>query len=219
MDGRRSRRGKGSIQRVAVYSVLHLLVDGLCALAMFGVFLQREKDYLYSLLYNFCAFAMHAMVRALGGRVGCFCLTGTGAVIRPRRERLFSYWEECLVALSGPMASFLLAILAGAWGAQFGSPDAYLLTGLSLALGLFNLLPMGPLDGGRTVKAILAWLTGPDRGDQLSGVLSKTVAAALTGAGLWWFLQGGNFTLLLFALWLLLRRERREGRSFFHSKR
>ncbi len=160
-----------------------------------------------------------AMVRALGGRVGCFCLTGTGAVIRPRRERLFSYWEECLVALSGPMASFLLAILAGAWGAQFGSPDAYLLTGLSLALGLFNLLPMGPLDGGRTVKAILAWLTGPDRGDQLSGVLSKTVAAALTGAGLWWFLQGGNFTLLLFALWLLLRRERREGRSFFHSKR
>ncbi len=74
MDGRRSRRGKGSIQRVAVYSVLHLLVDGLCALAMFGVFLQREKDYLYSLLYNFCAFAMQmpfgVILDALGEETG-----------------------------------------------------------------------------------------------------------------------------------------------------
>ena len=146
-----------------------------------------------------------AMVRALGGRVGCFCLTGTGAVIRPSRERLFSYWEECLVALSGPMASFLLAILAAAWGKHFGSGDAYLLTGLSLALGLFNLLPAGPLDGGRTVRAILSWFTGPNRGDHLSRVLSKVVAAGLAWAGLWMFSQGGNFTLLLLALWLLLR--------------
>lgn len=150
-----------------------------------------------------------AMVRALGGRVGCFCLTGTGAVIRPRRERIFSYWEECLVALSGPLASFLLAILAGAWGKRFGGVDAYLLTGLSLALGVFNLLPAGPLDGGRTVRAALSWLAGPDRGEHWGSILSKTVAVGLAGTGLWLFSHGGSFTVLFFALWLLLRRERR----------
>ena len=42
-----------------------------------------------------------AAVRALGGRVGSFRLTGVGAVIQPRRERMFSYGEECLVALAG----------------------------------------------------------------------------------------------------------------------
>lgn len=167
------------------------------------------------LFWFFVACAVHelghwAMVRALGGRVGGFCLTGTGAVIRPRRERLFSYGEECMVALAGPMASFLLAILAGAWGKHFGSGDAYLLTGVSLALGLFNLLPMGPLDGGRTVRAALSWLAGPDRGDRLSTLLGRAAAAGSAGVGVWVFLHGGSFTFLLFALWLLLWREGRD---------
>ena len=42
-----------------------------------------------------------AAVRALGGRVGSFRLTGVGAVIQPRRERMFSYGGEGLVALAG----------------------------------------------------------------------------------------------------------------------
>lgn len=42
----------------ALYSILHLLVDGVCALAMFGRFLSREQSYIYILGYNFCAFAL-----------------------------------------------------------------------------------------------------------------------------------------------------------------
>lgn len=41
-----------------LYSVLHLLVDGVCAMAMFGKFISGEKGYFYILLYNFCAFAL-----------------------------------------------------------------------------------------------------------------------------------------------------------------
>lgn len=42
----------------ALYTVLHLLVDGVCALAMFGRFLPREEGYFHILWYNFCAFAL-----------------------------------------------------------------------------------------------------------------------------------------------------------------
>ena len=42
----------------AWYSVLHMLVDGVCAMAMFGDFLLQKEGYLYMLLYNFCAFAL-----------------------------------------------------------------------------------------------------------------------------------------------------------------
>lgn len=42
----------------ALYSVMHLLVDGVCALAMFGVYCASDKGYFYLLLYNFCAFAL-----------------------------------------------------------------------------------------------------------------------------------------------------------------
>lgn len=42
----------------ALYSILHLLVDGLCAMAMFGRYIPLEHGYFYILLYNFCAFAL-----------------------------------------------------------------------------------------------------------------------------------------------------------------
>lgn len=42
----------------AIYSILHMFVDGVCALAMFGVFIPQENGYFYMLLYNFCAFAL-----------------------------------------------------------------------------------------------------------------------------------------------------------------
>lgn len=41
-----------------LYSILHLLVDGLCAIAMFGRYIPQKDGYFYILLYNFCAFAL-----------------------------------------------------------------------------------------------------------------------------------------------------------------
>jgi Zn-dependent protease len=74
-----------------------------------------------------------------------------------------------LVAAAGPAMNFALAWLAGllahpvaAWGDSL-SPDslafAYRVIGLlilaNLVLGLFNLLPIPPLDGGRIVTGLL----------------------------------------------------------------
>ena len=40
------------------YSILHMLVDGVCAFAMFGVFLPQGQGMFSIILYNFCAFAL-----------------------------------------------------------------------------------------------------------------------------------------------------------------
>lgn len=42
----------------AIYSILHLLVDGVCAFAMFGKFVGEQGGYEFFLIYNFCAFAL-----------------------------------------------------------------------------------------------------------------------------------------------------------------
>ncbi|MDE5865134.1 MAG: hypothetical protein K2H31_00825, partial [Lachnospiraceae bacterium] len=39
-------------------SIWHLLVDGMCAIAMFGKFIPNENGYFSILIYNFCAFAL-----------------------------------------------------------------------------------------------------------------------------------------------------------------
>ncbi len=51
-------RGWDEILMTALYSVLHMFVDGVCAFAMFGTFLKQEQGYFYVLVYNFCAFAL-----------------------------------------------------------------------------------------------------------------------------------------------------------------
>ena len=142
----------------------------------------------------------------LGGRVEEVALTGFGAVLRSRRKRLFSYLEECVVALAGPAASLLLAIMAAIWGKRFGSGDAFLLAGLSLALAVFNLIPAGPLDGGRALAALLSRLFGPDTGDRIFRAITVFLGGCLGALGLWVLAHGGNITLLLCAGWLLARR-------------
>lgn len=139
-----------------------------------------------------------AMLRALGGRVEGLLLTGLGAVLRPRRARLFSYGEECWLALAGPGASVLLAVLVGGWPG-FGG----LVGRVSLLLGLFNLLPAWPLDGGRVVWAAVSRWMGPTRGVSVCRLFTGLLAGMLLLTGLWTLHRGGGPTLVLIGVWLL----------------
>ena len=53
----------------APYSLLHFVVDGICAYAMFGRFSGLANHYLHILLYNFCAFAMQMPLGAVLDRL------------------------------------------------------------------------------------------------------------------------------------------------------
>ena len=76
-------------------------------------------------------------------------------------------------------------------------------SGLNLALAVFNLLPVGRLDGGRALHCTMALLAGPGAADWLGSRLDWLCTVGALAAGL--FLAGvkGNFTLLLVAFWLV----------------
>ncbi len=112
--------------------------------------------------------------------------------------------QEFRVAIAGPLASWGLALLFGlAWLALRGT-DASVVTGylavINAVLGVFNLLPGFPLDGGRVFRSLVWARTG----DQLRA----TRVAARGGTVLAYALMAlGVFTVLtvsLTGLWYVL---------------
>ncbi|BDM73637.1 putative zinc metalloprotease Rip3 [Streptomyces nigrescens] len=98
------------------------------------------------------------------------------------------------VAVSGPLTSLLVggvALGAGIGLAQltgWAEVPAVVLMWLgwaNLFLGVFNLLPAVPLDGGRVVQAVLWWRTGDRERADLAASRSGQVLAVLLVAGGW----------------------------------
>lgn len=131
-------------------------------------------------------------IRLLGGNVTKLRLTAVGAEMVLRRP--LGYWQEGLSALAGPGVNLLLALLCCREG-------GFSFAGLNLTLALFNLMPVGRLDGGRALYCTLALLAGPDVAERAVGGLSCLCTLAVLAVGLAAGILG-NLTLLLAALWL-----------------
>lgn len=125
-------------------------------------------------------------LRVAGGRLHRLTLTGCGAVLHCALPD--GRCARAAVCLAGPAASLALTALAEAAG-------QYPLAGASALLGLFNLLPLPPLDGGM----VLAHLSGGRWATARHAVGLLTLAALLlAGVGLW--RAGGGGWLLLLSL-------------------
>ena len=91
-------------------------------------------------------------------------------------------WKEFVIAVIGPVSSLLLAGIFGAAWYALGSGNStlgvmlFLLAWSNLSLGVFNILPGYPLDGGRVLRAAIWGLTGNRR--------KATLVAARAGQAL-----------------------------------
>ena len=115
---------------------------------------------------------------------------------------------EVRIAAAGPLTSFALAILffalslTGLPSAVYGGRNVTdYLAGINVLLGLFNLLPGFPLDGGRILRA---WLWAR-RGELLSatrtaGRAGSFVGFALMGLGLVQLVAARNLS----GIWMIL---------------
>jgi Zn-dependent protease len=70
-------------------------------------------------------------------------------------------WIEACVGIGGPMLGSFGALLCNALGETFDAPVFIALAWFGYFLNLFNLTPVGMLDGGRIVTAMSRWLWLP----------------------------------------------------------
>lgn len=122
-----------------------------------------------------------------GLRVGVF-----GAELAADRSAM-SYPGELAAVLAGPGANLLCAaLLAAAGGTRWA-----VMTGANVVLCAFNLLPVRPLDGGRTLYLLTAWALGPEAGERAVRWAGGLTALLLSTALAWVMLRTEG------SLWLL----------------
>ena len=139
-------------------------------------------------------------VRAVNARIGLLRLSAVGAELQ--LEGTLSYMQELICVVAGPAANFVAAVLAAKAG-----QDVF--AGINLALGLFNLLPISVLDGGRILNCVSTMLFGPEVGGRIGRGVDILLALSMLLGGVVLIFFGGSVTLLLVAAWLLGRNKER----------
>lgn len=105
--GEKKKSGVTVFGPTAFYSLLHVLVDGVCAFAMFGTFLVRPQGYDDVLTYNFCAFALQM---PLGAALD---------VLNPRRGKVLPLATACMGVALTLVGAFTHPALLGIGNALF----------------------------------------------------------------------------------------------------
>jgi Zn-dependent protease/predicted transcriptional regulator len=153
----------------------------------------------------------HSLVaRALGLRVDNITLFIFGGVSNITREPS-SARDEFLISVVGPLVSLVLAGLFWSIGLLLPSGStasalvAYLAS-TNLLLGLFNIVPGFPLDGGRVLRSIVWAVTGDmARATRSASYVGQAVAFVLIGWGVLRSLTGdvGGGIWIAFIGWFL----------------
>ncbi|MGY0060375.1 site-2 protease family protein [Streptomyces sp. LZ34] len=164
-----------------------------------------------SLLLHEAAHAVAA--RSKGVSVEDVTLWALGGMTRMGRPRTAG--AALLVAVSGPITSLVLggAAIGAGIGAHgligWGIPAALLvwLGWANLLLGVFNLVPAAPLDGGRVVQAVLWWRTGDrERAERAAGRSGQIFGMAMIAFGWVAFIRGstGGLWFALIGLFMVI---------------
>jgi Zn-dependent protease/predicted transcriptional regulator len=155
----------------------HWVVGTLTSLLFFGSVLFHELSH--------SVVARHYKIRVIS--ITLFIFGGVARIGRDPSKAI----QEFNIAIAGPIASFVLAVSFFGLSTLFAFDEkvaalATYLAGTNFILGLFNLAPGFPLDGGRIFRAIVWGITKDfNKATRMAGTSGKLIACALIGYGAW----------------------------------
>ncbi len=140
-----------------------------------------------------------------------------GGVARIEESIAINPQHEVIIALAGPVFNFLLVIV----GHQFlvyapNNEKLIFFIYTNLIIGIFNLIPILPLDGGRIIRAYLAFLIGVKRATKYAVRLSKIISVLLFLLGFYLIKYSPfNIFISLVAIFLFIAAKRENQMAVF----
>src|SRR5438128_449687 len=173
-------------------------------------------------LLFFAAIIAHELAHSLVAKsrglpvrsITLFALGGVSQIEKEAADAASEFW----IAIVGPITSFLIgALLLGISATQGWNTPATPKTPvlammvwlgfINVMLGVFNLIPGFPLDGGRVLRSIVWWITkDPVRSTRIAARVGQGVAAFFIVLGVYRLFSGAGFAGLWIAIigWFLL---------------
>jgi stage IV sporulation protein FB len=124
--------------------------------------------------------------------------------------------EEVVIAIAGPLVNVVIAVVLVLLGARIDFASAFTggqadfltrLATVNVYLVLFNLIPAFPMDGGRVLRALLAFPLGRQRATQIAARVGQALAFGFGFLGL----IGGNAILVFIAIFVFIAASAEAG--------
>lgn len=117
--------------------------------------------------------------------------------------------KKLFIAIAGPLTNILIVILCCISKENFASVDNTYIIYANLILGIFNLLPIYPLDGGRIINELAHFVYG--RKDALIIVnkisnINLSIITAIASIGIL-YLKNIAIFFIIVCLWIIVIRE------------
>lgn len=176
---------------------------------LFGLFYALTGRITVFVVYTLCA-VIHELghsltASSLGYKLDKIYLMPFGAMVKGEIDGL-KIVDEIKVALAGPMVNLLISALFVALWWVFPETYAYteMVVTANLSLGLINLLPTMPLDGGRVLTALINKKLTESKTIVVCRILALVFGSALVCGFVFSIYNQINFSLLFFALFIVV---------------
>jgi Zn-dependent protease/CBS domain-containing protein len=148
---------------------------------------------------------------------------------QPLESGAVTWKRDIRIALAGPLVNLAIAFVAGGillavvpeirlWTPPYvhSSNLPRSLVWINVALGLFNLVPAYPLDGGRVLRAVFSRKMDPVRATRRAVGIGQTLATVLMLTGMLQYMLGGSpwstwLTMIGFFLFVAAQLEERSA--------
>ncbi|PAB61366.1 M50 family metallopeptidase [Anaeromicrobium sediminis] len=141
------------------------------------------------------------MARLLGYNIESIEIFPFGGVAKLKETIALEPRDEILIAISGPLINLIIAFIGVNYKILINEFFIY----SNLGIGIFNLIPILPLDGGRIIRAYLSLNCGIKKATKIISIISKCLIVTMATYGLYMIKEDySNIFVVLLSIFLYM---------------